>query len=304
MASATYGQAFGRRFGATRIDALVSMVLQKTEVAVTFLRQQTPTYELSEPMPREDATLLSMGFQDFLDYRLWEDGKPVPAQPVIAPQITMYDLRTAPYILVNNPMIGIHFHLPRAAFDALADNSGTRRIDGLNYPRGAGVDDPTVYHLVQALLPAFERPAEANRLFVDHVTLAVLAHVAQVYGGMPAAWPRRGGLAAWQERLAKEVLEANLEGDISLALVAKECRLSPGHFARAFRQSTGVPPHRWLLQRRVEKAKRMLRETAMPLSEIADFCGFADQSHFTRVFTKLAGAPPRMWRSNEKSRLH
>src|SRR5262245_10032552 len=119
MVSAAYGQAFGRRFGARSADALVSTVLQKTEVAVTFLRQETPTYELSEPMPREDATLLSMGFLNYPDYRLWEDGKPVSTEPVIAPQITMYDLRTAPYIHVNNPLVGNHFHLPRAAFDAL-----------------------------------------------------------------------------------------------------------------------------------------------------------------------------------------
>jgi AraC-like DNA-binding protein len=81
-----------------------------------------------------------------------------------------------------------------------------------------------------------------------------------------------------------------------LARLAAECGLSVRHFARAFRQSTGVPPHRWLLRRRVERAAELLGNRALPLADIAIACGFADQSHFTRVFTALMGASPNTWR--------
>jgi AraC family transcriptional regulator len=268
---------------------------------VTYLHQETPTYELSEPQPLEDAYLLSMGMFDFPGYSLWENGRPVRTQPILAPQVTLYDLRAAPYIFVNNPLVGLHFHLPRMAFDALADNAGVPRIGDLDYPHGAGVDDPVIFHLGQALMPAFRRPEEANRLFIDHVTLAVSAHVAKTYGAMRVDAPRRGGLAPWQERLAMDLLDANLDGEVSHAQIAARCGLSPGHFARAFRISIGLPPHQWLLRRRVDKAKAALRETQAPLAAVAALCGFADQSHFTRVFTRFVGVPPGAWRASVRS---
>lgn len=302
MASAkSYGDAFARRFGADRAPVFVNRSIRKSEVAVTFLRQETPTFELSDPQPVEDAYLLRMGLLDFPGYRLWEAGKPVRTEPIKAPQITMYDLRAQPFIYVNNPLVGLHFHLPRKSFDALADSSGMPRIGDLGYPHGSGIDDRTIYHLGQALLPAFERPGEASKLFVDHVTLAAAAHVAKTYGAMRMEMLKQGGLAAWQERLAKEMLDAHLDGEISPVELARQCGLSPSHFARAFRRSTGKPPHQWLLHRRIEKAKTLLRETAMPLSDVAAACGFADQSHFTRVFAKASGAAPGQWRRSVRS---
>ena len=109
--------------------------------------------------------------------------------------------------------------------------------------------------------------------------------------GMP-----RGGLAPWQERRAKELMSATLNEQIPLSRLASECGLSVRHFARAFRLSTGMPPHRWLLKYRVDHAKKLMRMRAWSLADIASFCGFADQSHFTRVFTANGGVSPGLWR--------
>jgi AraC-like DNA-binding protein len=106
----------------------------------------------------------------------------------------------------------------------------------------------------------------------------------------------RGGLAPWQAQRAKALMNANLDGKLPLSQLAEECGLSTRHFARAFRQSTGVPPHRWLLARRVERAKDLLHDAALSLAEVALACGFADQSHFTRIFTSVAGLSPGVWR--------
>ena len=127
--------------------------------------------------------------------------------------------------------------------------------------------------------------------------LAVGVHVAQTYGGMrPVARPARGGLAPWQERRAKEVLSANLDGGVPLKEVARECRLSVSHFSRAFRRTMGVAPHNWLVTRRIEVAKEKLRYSRLSLSDVALACGFADQSHLTRVFTGMVGVSPGAWR--------
>jgi AraC-like DNA-binding protein len=291
-----HGLAFGRRFGVDAAPSFVAHTLSHAEIAVTFLDQRKPTFELSDPQPAADAYLVSMGLVDFPNYRLWEDGRPVPTAPVRAPQITIYDLGASPRVLVNSALVGLHFHLPRSAFDALADQAGAARIGGLDYPHGAGIDDPVVHHLGMALMPAFERPDEANRLFVDHVTFAACAHVAKTYGGLRSRERARGGLSFGQERRVRELLAAHLNGDLFVGDLARECGLSTSHFARAFRRTFGLPPHRWLLGLRVRRAKEAMLRGDGSLAEIALGCGFADQSHFTRVFTAIAGASPGAWR--------
>ena len=113
----------------------------------------------------------------------------------------------------------------------------------------------------------------------------------------------RGGLAPWQMQRATKLMTANLRERVPLSQLAARCGLSMRHFARAFRQSTGVSPHRWLLNHRVEHAKELLRNPTMSLVEIALACGFADQSHFTRTFTTLAAVGPGLWRRMQAWRL-
>lgn len=107
---------------------------------------------------------------------------------------------------------------------------------------------------------------------------------------------RRGGLAPWQQRRAIELMSSRLGEEISLTSLANECGLSVRHFARAFRESTGVAPHQWLLRHRVDRARELLKTKALSLADVASFCGFADQSHFTRVFKGIAGVSPGSWR--------
>ena len=177
-------------------------------------------------------------------------------------------------------------------------NIGTApRIGDLNYKPGVGVNDATISSRGSTILPALSHADQANRLFVDHVTLAAGIHLASTYGGLrPVVRPVRGGLAPWQERRAQEVLSANLDGSVPLKDVARECRLSASHFSRAFRRTMGVAPHNWLLTRRIEVAKEKLRNTRLSLAEVALVCGFADQSHLTRVFTGMVGVSPGAWR--------
>lgn len=80
--------------------------------------------------------------------------------------------------------------------------------------------------------------------------------------------------------------------------MASACGLSRSYFVKAFYQTTGLPPHRWLIVQRVERAKEWMRNSGLPLSMIADACGFTDQSHFSRTFTRLTGVSPRRWRAD------
>ena len=150
----------------------------------------------------------------------------------------------------------LHFYLSRTTLEELADEHHAKRIDTLSWPHAAV--DETVRHLSLALLAAFENPVTAGNLFVDHVALALSTHFAYAYGGMrAAARDTRPALAPWQERRCEELMSDSLAKDLSLGDLAKECRLSVGRFVRAFKQSTGEAPYRWLLKRRVETAKEM-----------------------------------------------
>jgi transcriptional regulator GlxA family with amidase domain len=91
-------------------------------------------------------------------------------------------------------------------------------------------------------------------------------------------------------------INAHLEEELSLEQLAHECKLSVTHFAKAFARSTGISPHRWLMQRRVDVAKDLLLTTDSSLVEISLKCGFSDQSDFTRVFAEATGETPGRWR--------
>jgi AraC family transcriptional regulator len=108
--------------------------------------------------------------------------------------------------------------------------------------------------------------------------------------------PCRGGLSSWQKRRTLELLNDDCIGNIALAQIARECRLSVSHFARSFKISFGMPVHRWIVGQRVERAKDLLVNSKQPLVDVAFTAGFSDQASFNRTFTKVIGLSPGRWR--------
>lgn len=136
-----------------------------------------------------------------------------------------------------------------------------------------------------------------DEIFIQHVAIALCEVAEQRQLSVGASRQSdRSGLTLWQERRAKQLIESSLQKPASVADMATACGLSVAHFRRAFKLTTGVPPHRWLQDRRVARAKDLLKDGMLPLIEIADRCGFGDQSHFTSVFTKHVGRSPGSWR--------
>ncbi len=292
-----HGVGFGRRLGADHVSFFHARTLRETEIAVTEVQAENPEHRLSDSIPREDAFLITLQLRPYPVHEYWEDGRRAPLASLDGGCTTVYDLKRDPVFLINGSFHSVHFYLPRATLDAVADEAETSPIGDFRYTPGAGTDDPVMRALASAVRPALHRPDQFDRLYVSSILLGVATHAARQYGGIAArggAVP--GGLAPWQKRRAQALLEANLGGQVPLARLAGECGLSPSHFARAFRRSFGVPPHQWLVQRRVQSAMRHLRDSALPLAEIAAACGFADQSHFTRVFSARVGVAPGAWR--------
>lgn len=111
-----------------------------------------------------------------------------------------------------------------------------------------------------------------------------------------AARPLRGGLPVWQQRRVAEFIDEHLAEEISLGALAKLVELSLYHFARAFRQSFGVPPHRYHMARRMERARGLLQQPTLSVTQIATQMGFRETSSFTRTFRRLTGLTPTEYR--------
>jgi len=111
----------------------------------------------------------------------------------------------------------------------------------------------------------------------------------------------RGGLAPARANRICEYIDSHLQENIALEVLAEIAQLSVHHFARAFRQSLGIPPHNYIVQRRVEHAQQMLRNTDLPLSEIAIEAGFTDQSHLARHFRTITGVSPSLARHQSRT---
>jgi AraC family transcriptional regulator len=103
-------------------------------------------------------------------------------------------------------------------------------------------------------------------------------------------------LTAWQRRRVLEHIESNLATPLRNRDLAALAGFSEFHFSVAFRNSLGVPPHEFLIRRRIERAQELMLSSNMPLCEIAADCGFADQAHLSRLFRKVVGETPAAWR--------
>jgi AraC family transcriptional regulator len=108
--------------------------------------------------------------------------------------------------------------------------------------------------------------------------------------------PIRGGLASWQIRRVSAHIEADLAANVRIKDLAGLIKVSSSHFSRAFKQSFADTPRRYVMRRRVERAKALMLATNASLGRIAADCGFADQPHFNRHFRRLVGENPNAWR--------
>ena len=105
-----------------------------------------------------------------------------------------------------------------------------------------------------------------------------------------------GGLTPWRESLAKQLILDRLDESVEVTELARACALSRSHFSRAFKCSTGYSPQDWIRLQRIARAKQLIRDTDLSLTQISLECGFCDQAHFCHIFTRSEGINPFAWR--------
>ena len=240
--------------------------------------------------------MVSLQLRALPAHELRRNGRIVPISAYPENTLTIYDLRDEWRANLVDPFEVMHLHIPMTALDELAGEFDRRRTPGLDCPPQRGCEDTTMRLLAEALLPVLAGRRRESQLFTDSLLRAMREHVAIHYGGLqPSRTLGSGTLARWQLSRLEEFVRTRIDTDLSLDQLANECRLSVSYFIRAFKRSTGLTPHQWLLRTRIDVALRLLRRDA-PIARIALDCGFADQSHFTRVFTRQLGMSPGRWR--------
>ncbi|KYF49300.1 hypothetical protein BE08_45655 [Sorangium cellulosum] len=169
-------------------------------------------------------------------------------------------------------------------------------VEGRELRRAYSVDCPQLEHLVRALAAEAERGGPSGATFVDALATALAVQVVGTFGVKAAPALARGGKlsrGALQRVLA--LIEAELGEGLTVERMAGVAGLSAAHFARAFSRSLGVAPHRYVMRRRLERARQALEARDADILNVARRLGFSDQAHLTRLFKREFGVTPGLY---------
>jgi AraC family transcriptional regulator len=207
----------------------------------------------------------------------------------------------------EQPADRLHLYLDPALLEGVAAEAGLGR-EGFEVLDGLCARDPLVEHVGLSLLSELETGGPAGPLYAESLANALAAHVVREHSSLGRRAVRRldrhpgRGLSSRVLRRTVEYVEENLAGDLSLAEIAGAANMSPYHFSRLFKESVGSPPHRYVVARRVERAKELLLGTDLPIAEVARGVGFSGQSHLHFHVKRLLGATPASLRSRGPAR--
>lgn len=205
-----------------------------------------------------------------------------------------YELRWAADGEQPFEVMHIHLGLPllkRAAVELLGKETEVELRDV------SGERDSVLSALLEPLRVELVSGHRPSALFVQGLAQSLAVHLVRRYGAQARTRQRpRGGLPAFKLRRVMEMMEAQLDRDFQLAPLARKVGLSEFHFGRAFKRSTGYPPSQFFIRLRMDRARRLLRETSRPIIEIALEVGYSSASHFAQVFRRESGVTPSEYR--------
>jgi AraC family transcriptional regulator len=189
----------------------------------------------------------------------------------------------------------VQLYLPQTTLKRVADEAGAGSpadlLERTAHP------DPVTSRLLLSAADVLEGNEALDTLFRQQLMDLLATRLLAAHSGSPnMITPTRGGLAPKTLLRTIERLRSDSDDDVSLAALAAEAGLSRFHFCRAFKDSTGLSPHAWLRQHRLEQAMNMLRDTDASVVSVAATLGYSSQTAFAAAFRKLTGESPSDWR--------
>lgn len=299
------GNNFGRCFQLRNVPSVLFGSKEIAQMAITRITVPNGMPEPTTPLKPERGFTISVHLRQQMEtygWGTWVDGKFLPIRHWELGAVGFYDLEANPIAVRPTGFDAVHFNLPRRTLDAFTDDNELHRIGGLACTQG--IKDDVMLQLARFALPWLGDERRVCNLMFDYFVWMFCSHFAASYGQIGLTQTvYLGGLAPWQKRRLMELIDSNLDGKLRLSYLAEECGLSVSHFSRSFKRSFGVPVHRYLIIRRVERAKFLLRSSSASLSEIGLESGFADQAAFSRSFRAVVGTSPMRWLNERMHRL-
>jgi AraC family transcriptional regulator len=189
-----------------------------------------------------------------------------------------------------------HITLNEDLFAPVLQDCGIKRVELMTLDV---LEDATLLQMTTILLQQRRDRFQAGALFLDSMVTALSSYLVNRYSAtLPLKPTLTGGLAPSTLRRCIDFIQANLTESIRLDDLARESGMSPSHLIRSFRQSTGKSPYQYVLELRTKRAKSMMRDRRLGLTEIALSSGFANQHHLSRIFRRVVGVTPSRYRAN------
>ncbi|HEX6480357.1 MAG TPA: AraC family transcriptional regulator [Ktedonobacteraceae bacterium] len=190
----------------------------------------------------------------------------------------------------------LHLYLSPTLIEKIADSADINP-DRVQLIDALGVSDPQVETIALSLLSELRSDGLGGKLYVESLATILGIHLLRYHSSVKQPLPSKSfGLPGTTFRKVITYIEDHLAEDLSLSDIAAVVHLSPYHFARLFKDSVGFPPHQYVIQRRVERAKLLLSTTNWSLTAIAHTVGFAHESHLALHFKRLTGLTPSSYR--------
>jgi len=196
----------------------------------------------------------------------------------------------------EGPVAGVALAFDPTRFDNMVQSAGGKHSS--NIVQSLAASPPKIEHLMRALGHESNQPSSHDHFGLECIATVIALALSQHVGAIataPKAGPR---LAPRQVRAVQSYVEDHLEQSIALAELAAAASLSSFHFLRAFKHSFGVTPGQYVLDRRMDRARSLLKNTGLSVAEIGLSVGFEHASHFTRAFRRAVGLPPSIFRSS------
>jgi AraC family transcriptional regulator len=202
--------------------------------------------------------------------------------------------------LSSEPLTTLHIHLNADIFFRSLQQLEKRDPVRVQVQELTGFQDPLLTSVALSLQQELQQPASSimvGQLYAETAAQMLSVHLLRDYTTGDVAIPElRQKLSSQQLRRLSDFILAHLNEDLSLEMLGQQVGFSPYHFARLFRRSTGESPHQFVMRKRLEAARRLLKETDTPIAQIASQIGFPQQSHFTHTFKRYTGTTPLNYR--------
>ena len=250
-----------------------------------------PLHDVVEPMADHVVMTFPAGLTRFER----RTGKSVVTGTVRPGLVTVIPAGSSSRWDIYEPLNVIQLYLPHTTLERIAGEADMAApgelLERTAHPA------PVTSRLLISAADVLEGSAALDALFRQQLTDLLATRLLAAHTGSPTTFqPVMGGLSPNVLRRAIERLRSDSDADVSLAALASDAGLSRFHFCRAFKESTGLSPHAWLRQHRLEQAMNMLRGTDASVVSVAAALGYASQTAFAAAFRRLTGETPSNWR--------